>query len=159
MNFFPQVSLTKPCVHLTASLFIPHAPRISSFWFDHPNNIWWGLQIMELLTMQSFPLPCYLFPLGPNIFLSTIFSNTLRPCSFFIMTVQVLRPHITTDKIIVQYIFICLLSWRQFLFGRFIQNIWRILHFQRIYYLSLFCDIVLPSVHNAGTYTQCRTRL
>ena len=43
---------------------ICHIPRPSnSFWFDHPNNIWWGIQIMEILIMQSFPLSCSLIPL------------------------------------------------------------------------------------------------
>jgi len=38
---FPQVSPTKLCVYLTFTLFIPHAPRITSFFlFYHPNNIW-----------------------------------------------------------------------------------------------------------------------
>jgi hypothetical protein len=28
-----------------------HAP-----WFDHPNNIWWRVQVMTLLIMQSSPV-------------------------------------------------------------------------------------------------------
>ena len=40
-------------------------------------------------SLQSFALPCYLFPLGPNVFLSTLLSNTLRPCSSLIKTDQV----------------------------------------------------------------------
>ena len=39
-----------------------HMPRPShSSWFDHPNNIWWGVQIIKLLLMQFPPLACYLF--------------------------------------------------------------------------------------------------
>jgi hypothetical protein len=51
----------------------------------------------------------YLSPLGPNIFLSAIFSNTLWPCSSLIMTDRMPRPHTTTDKIIFQYILILIL--------------------------------------------------
>jgi hypothetical protein len=113
--FFPQDSPTKPCVHLTSyhiyskwsiSLRYPqqnlvctsllpslfHMRReVHHFLFGHPNNIWWELQIMELLTVPSFLLSCYLFPLGPNILLCTLFSNTLRPCSSLSMTDQVSR--------------------------------------------------------------------
>jgi hypothetical protein len=34
-----------------------------SIWFDHPNNIWWRIQILKFLITQSSPLPCYLIPL------------------------------------------------------------------------------------------------
>jgi len=32
-------------------------------WVDHPNNIWWGLQIIKLLITKFSPLPWYLFSL------------------------------------------------------------------------------------------------
>jgi hypothetical protein len=31
-------------------------------WFDHPNNIWWSIQVMKILIMQSSPASCN-FPL------------------------------------------------------------------------------------------------
>jgi len=37
------------------SLFLPHYS-----YFVHPDDIWWAVQIMKLLTMQSSPFPCYL---------------------------------------------------------------------------------------------------
>jgi hypothetical protein len=37
-----------------------------SSWFDHPNNIWWGLQIIKFLIMLFSPLPCYLLCLRPK---------------------------------------------------------------------------------------------
>ena len=53
------------------SLRIPHPnsvcnmPRPShSSWFDHPNNICWGVQFTKALIMQFSPLPCYLVPLS-----------------------------------------------------------------------------------------------
>jgi hypothetical protein len=30
----------------------------SCFWFDHPNNIRWGTQIIVLLFLRSSSLPC-----------------------------------------------------------------------------------------------------
>ena len=44
--------------------------------FDHPNNIWSGVQIIKLLIMYFSPLPVTSSLLGPNILLSTPFSNT-----------------------------------------------------------------------------------
>jgi hypothetical protein len=40
-------------------------------------NIRWAVQIMQTLIMQFSPLPFYFVPLKPNIFLSTLLSNTL----------------------------------------------------------------------------------
>jgi hypothetical protein len=43
--------------------------------FDHPNNIWWGVQIIML---PSYTLHHSIFTSSfsrPNIFLSTLFSN------------------------------------------------------------------------------------
>jgi hypothetical protein len=42
-----------------------------SSWFDHPNNIWWKVQIFKLLVMYATS-----FLLRPNTFFSTLFSNT-----------------------------------------------------------------------------------
>jgi len=55
--------------------------------------------------------PCYLV-LGPNILLSTLFSNTLSLRSSLNVSDQVSHPHATTDKIMVLYtlIFKCLYS-------------------------------------------------
>jgi hypothetical protein len=32
-----------------------YVSSISLSWFDYPNNIWWRVQFMKLLIMQSFP--------------------------------------------------------------------------------------------------------
>jgi hypothetical protein len=37
-----------------------------SSWFDHPNNIWFGVQIIKLLIMCISSLPCSLAPLRPK---------------------------------------------------------------------------------------------
>jgi hypothetical protein len=33
---------------------------------NHPNNIWWGVNIIKLLILSSSPLPCYLIPFRPK---------------------------------------------------------------------------------------------
>jgi hypothetical protein len=43
---------------------MPRPPYSS--WFDHPNNIWWLVQIIKFLVMKSSPHPCYLVPLRPK---------------------------------------------------------------------------------------------
>ena len=87
---------------------LPHTcsmsrPSLSS-WFDHPNNIWWGVQIIKLLMWFS-PLPVTSSLLCPNILLSTVFSNTLILRPSLNMSDQVSLPY-TIGKIIVLYIVI-----------------------------------------------------
>jgi hypothetical protein len=51
--------------------------------------------------------------LGPNILLSTQFSNTLNPWTSFSVRDQVSHPYKTTGKILVLYILIFKLSERK----------------------------------------------
>ena len=78
IGFFPLGFPTKTLdAHFpTHPLQTCHAPCPSPSWFCHPNNMWWGIQITKLFVMQSFPLSCHLALSGPNIFCSTLFSNT-----------------------------------------------------------------------------------
>jgi hypothetical protein len=58
------------------SCYIPcpsHPP-----WLDHSNYVWRGVQVTKLLIVQFFPVTSSLF--GPNIIISTLFSNTLSLC-------------------------------------------------------------------------------
>ena len=57
-----------------------HMPSsFHSSWFGHPNSAWCAVQILKLLVMQSSPPPPVTSsPLGPNIFLRTLVSNTLN---------------------------------------------------------------------------------
>lgn len=73
-------------------------------WHDNM-NIWWKVQIMKLLIMKFSPVSLF----GPNIILSTLFSNTPSPCS----SLKVSRPHQTAGKIIVLCMSICMVlcSW------------------------------------------------
>jgi hypothetical protein len=61
---------------------------------------------MYFLITQFSSVSRYFLPLGlgPYMFLSTLFLNTLRLCSFLNLTEQVSKPYKTTDKIIVLYI-------------------------------------------------------
>jgi hypothetical protein len=34
--------------------------------FHHPNNIWWSVQVMKFLIMQSSPAFCHFLPLRPK---------------------------------------------------------------------------------------------
>jgi hypothetical protein len=43
-----------------------------SSWLDHPNYVWWGVQSIKLLIMQSSPLPCYLIPLGGTCYMELV---------------------------------------------------------------------------------------
>jgi hypothetical protein len=58
---------------------------------DHPNKIWWNVQVMKLLIMQSSPAS-HNFLLGQNIILTTSFSAALNLCSFLNVTDQVSHP-------------------------------------------------------------------
>jgi hypothetical protein len=62
------------------------------------------IQIMELLNVQFSPPPDTSSLLGPNILLSTLFSNTLNQCSSHNMTNQVSHPYKAKGKIMVLYI-------------------------------------------------------
>jgi len=50
-------------------------------WCDNLSNISWNVQVTKLLIMRLPHPPATSSFLGPNIFLSTLFSNTLNLCS------------------------------------------------------------------------------
>jgi hypothetical protein len=60
---------------------------------------------MKLPVVQLSPFPVISTLSGPNILLSTLFSNTLCLCSFFDVGDQVSHPYKTTGGIMVLYIF------------------------------------------------------
>jgi len=62
LRFFHQISIcTSPVPHMC------YMPRSShSSWLHYPINIWWGIQIMTFLNMQSSPVPSDLLPLKPK---------------------------------------------------------------------------------------------
>jgi len=126
------------------------------------------LQSFSLCSLLQSPVTFFLS--GPNIFLSTVFLNTLSLCSPLSVRDQIWHPFKTTGKIIVLYILIlcfwvanwktadsalngskhflisvsswCLHEWNYDLLGYF-PNVWTVPALQRIYYLSLYFDFVL----------------
>jgi hypothetical protein len=62
---------------------------------DNSNYAWRRVQIMKLLVMQSSSPPLISSLFGPNILLSTLFSNTLRLCSSVNVRDQVSHPYRT----------------------------------------------------------------
>jgi hypothetical protein len=74
-------------------------PRLcQSSGFDHPGSTGWEVQIIKLLVMQFSPLPYYFVPLGPNILLNTLFSDTLSLRSSLSASDQVSHPNKTRQN-------------------------------------------------------------
>jgi hypothetical protein len=85
--------------YLSHAWFVSHLSHPP--WGDHPNNIWWSVQVMKLLIMQSVQPLTTSSLLGPNILLSNLFSNTLNLCSSLSVRDEVSYPYRTKGKIIV----------------------------------------------------------
>jgi hypothetical protein len=69
---------------------MPRPPHSSLF--DNPNNIWWWVRSSLCSLLHSPVTPSLL---GPNILLSTLFSNTLSLCSSLNVWDQVSHPYKT----------------------------------------------------------------
>jgi hypothetical protein len=70
--------------------------------FESP-CIWWGVQIMQLLIMQSSPLPCFVVPLRPPSLLNTNSQEAQRDASTLNTTLSQYYPL----PILISYFFIC----------------------------------------------------
>jgi hypothetical protein len=71
----------------------------SSIWLHY--NIWRGVPITKLVVMKFPPSVVTSFVLGTNVFLSTMFSNSLAPCTSLHMRDQLQIPYKTSGKMIV----------------------------------------------------------
>jgi hypothetical protein len=69
--------------------------------FDHPNNIYWSVQVMKLLIMQSSPASLRFLPLMFKYSPQLPVSNILSLCSSVNVRDQVSHPYKATEKIIV----------------------------------------------------------
>ena len=82
-----------------------YMPRPShSSRFDHPNYIWWGVQIIKLLIVYFSTLPCNIIPLRTKY--PPLYPILKYPQATFLT--QISHPYKTTGKIIVLCIFIFL---------------------------------------------------
>ena len=100
---FPTKTLYTPLLspHTRYMLSPSHSSR-----FYHPHNFGWAVQIIKHLIMQFSRFALISFLLGPNILLSTLFSNALNLISSLNVSDQISNPHKITGKIIVLWILI-----------------------------------------------------
>ena len=92
---------TSPSPHM---YYMPHQSHSSTF--DHLNNIWWGVQIIKLLTVQFSSLPCCFVPLRPKYSPQHLILKHPQPIFLPQCEYQVSYPYKTTAKIRVLYILI-----------------------------------------------------
>jgi hypothetical protein len=120
-----QISPPKPCMHISSHRYVLHGPPISSRFVT---RIIFGEDYISV----SSSLCCFLHSpanpsvLGPNILLSTLFSNTFNPLLSLNVSNQVSHPYKTTCKMIVLYILILIYLdrkiGRQKILHRMIEN-------------------------------------
>ena len=104
-GLFSEVFLPRACTHIYCHPYILHVPPISPVFFSHSNNIWWEVQIMKFFIMLSSTLiPAFLFNLGPNFFLSALFSNTFTLCP----SLNLLKPtgHVMHQQFNIQQLYV-----------------------------------------------------
>jgi hypothetical protein len=90
-----------------SSTNVPHAPNISSSWYDQPNNNWWGIRITKILNMQFSPVSWHFRRFRPKYLPQQPISDVRVP-SFLNMRGQVSHPwKKTTEKITV----LCILTF------------------------------------------------
>jgi len=63
IGHFPVGFPTKYCARFSflQACYVSRPPHPA--WFDHPNNIWWTVLIINLLITQSSPASCHFLPL------------------------------------------------------------------------------------------------
>jgi hypothetical protein len=105
-----QVSSPKYCMYLSQryACYTPH--RYNSSWFDRPNNIWWGLQIIKLRVMWSSALSGHFLALRPIHLPQHSILEHLSLHSSLNVRDQVSHPYTTTGKITVLCLILVLLS-------------------------------------------------
>jgi hypothetical protein len=76
-DLFPSVLLSK-ILYAFLICHVCHMPYPSHPpWFDHPNNMWWSMQVMKLFIMQSSPSFCHFLPVRSKYSPQYLFSDTL----------------------------------------------------------------------------------
>jgi hypothetical protein len=64
--------------HLSQMRYIPRPSYNSSL--NHPNNIWWSLQVMKLLVTQSSPVSRHFHPLRSKYYSAPTFFRVAKIC-------------------------------------------------------------------------------
>jgi hypothetical protein len=80
-NFVPISYVFPACLYtmlFSSHLSVLHSHTSDSPWSHHSDNKWWKVQTMELLIMQFFTVSHHFICQGPDILLSTLFSNMLN---------------------------------------------------------------------------------
>ena len=93
MTSFLRVSQPKRCMQSYSPPDVPHVPPIPSFLICLPEQYLVRITYRETPHFSFFHSPA-VFLFGPDIFLSTLFSNTLSLCS----SLNVERPSFTAIK-------------------------------------------------------------
>jgi len=101
----PSPPPSKPCMHLSSLPYVYMPCPSYSAWIDQLNNIWWLVQITKLL-FSCLHSPVTSSLLGPNIFLSTLFSNVFGLSFSLSVRDQVSNTYKNTDKFIFPRILI-----------------------------------------------------
>jgi hypothetical protein len=91
---FPQASPPKPCMHLSTPLYMPHVLTDLIAWITFSEGCG---SCSSLCSLLQSPVTTSL--LGPNIFLSTLLSNTLSLGSSFNVKDHVSHAYKTTQKL------------------------------------------------------------
>ena len=99
-GLFPSGCSTKPPYESPPPLsHMCYMPRPTHSCFDHPNNIWWGIQSLSSSLCSFLHSHVTSSLLGPDIFLSALFSDTFALCFLLSTRYRVSHPY-KTGKII-----------------------------------------------------------
>ena len=101
---FPSVFPLKSCVHLSSPPSCHMLRPSASYRFVQPDNSWWGVQVMKHLTVQSFPVPCYLVPYWSERLPKHPVLEHPAPTFFLQYERPSFRPYKTTGQIVVLYV-------------------------------------------------------
>ena len=92
-GFFPFGFPTKTLYALLLSSIRATCPaNLILFYLITRGMFWWPVQMLNLLVVWSYLVPCYLIPLRPN---TALFSYTLILCSSLTVRDQVSHPYKT----------------------------------------------------------------
>ena len=80
---------------LPCACYIPRPPHYSPF--DHPNNIWWAVQLIKLHIMYFRNSLGTSSLLSPTIILSPLFSNTLS----LLFSLKIVTFHLIINKLLL----------------------------------------------------------